>query len=97
VVADPFLGLGLGQCLGQQFLGLEDLHPAVAHRLGEHVVLGFGAGHPQHIVEQQFLCVGRRQRGVLQAGPVNHHAAQLAHFRVHSERHCGLLMRCPAL
>jgi len=65
---------------GPAVLGLKDLYPAVAHRLGEHVVLGFGAGHPQHVVEQQFLGVGRRQPGVLQTRPVNHHPAQLAHF-----------------
>jgi hypothetical protein len=68
----PVPGLGLGQRLGQEFLGLEHLHPAVAHRLAEHVVLGLGARYPQHVVEQQLLGVRRGQPGVLQAWPVDY-------------------------
>ena len=87
VTAHPVPGLRLGQRLGQQRLGLEHLHPALAHHLAEHVMLGLGPGHPQHIVEQQFLSVQRGQTGVLKARPVHHDPAQLADFGMHPERH----------
>jgi hypothetical protein len=75
VIGYPFPGLGLGQRLGQEFLGLEHLDPALAHRLAELVVLGLGAGHPQHVVEEQFRGVGRGQPGVFQPWPVHHDLA----------------------
>jgi hypothetical protein len=71
---------GFDQRLGQQGLGLEHLHPALAHHLGEHVMLGLGPGHPQHVVEQQFLGVRRGQPAVLETGPVNHDPTEPAHF-----------------
>ena len=91
VAAYPVLGLGLGQRLGQQFLGVEHLDAAVAHHLHEHVVLGLGPGHPDHVIEQQLLGVGRGQAGVLQARPVHHDPAQPAHLGIRSQRHDGLL------
>ena len=69
---DPVLGLGLGQRLGEQRLGLEHLDAALAHHLAERVVLGLGPLDPQHVVEQQLLGVRRRQAGVLQPRPVDH-------------------------
>ena len=53
VPAHPVPGLRAGQRLGQQVLGLEHLDAAVAHRLAEHVMLGLGPRHPQHVVEEQ--------------------------------------------
>ena len=54
--------------------------PAVAHHLGEHVVLGLGSGHPQHVVEQQLLGVRRGQPAALQTGPVDHDPTEPAYF-----------------
>ena len=80
VAADPFPCRRRGQRLGQQPLGEENLDAAVAHRLDEHVVLGLGPGHPDHVVEQQFLRVRRRQAAVLKARPVRYDLAQPAHL-----------------
>ena len=65
---DPLLGLGLGQRLREQLLGLEDLDPAIAHHLAERVVLGLGLADPQHVVEEQLLRVRRREPPVFQPG-----------------------------
>jgi hypothetical protein len=53
VIADPVPGGSLLQRLGEQLLGIEDLHATFTHRLGERVVLLLGALHPDHVVEQQ--------------------------------------------
>lgn len=87
VVADPAPGPGLGECLGKQLLGVVDLDAAVAHRLTERVVLRFGLGDPQHVVEEQFPGVRRRESHVFQSRSVHHDLAQPAHFGVHSEWH----------
>ena len=87
VVADPVPDAGLLQRLGQQPLDLKHLDATLAHHLAERVVFRFGLADPQDVIEQQFLGVRRGQTGVLQARPVHHDLAQLAHLRVHSERH----------
>ena len=61
---------------GQELLGVENLHPSVAHHRDERVVLLLGPLDPDHIVEQQLLSVGRRQPRVLEARPVHDHLAQ---------------------
>src|SRR3974390_172127 len=94
VPAHPLPGLRQRQRLGQQRLGLEHLHPAGPHRLGEHVMLGLGPRHPQHIIEKQLLRIRRRQPRMLQPRPVHQHLTQLADLRIHPERHCDHLVSC---
>ncbi len=84
---DPVLGVGLGEGLGEQDLGLEHLDPPLAHHLTEGVVLALGLGHPQHVVEEQVLGVRRREAGVLETGAVDEHLAQGADLRVDAECH----------
>jgi hypothetical protein len=96
VVADPVPDPGLGDRLAEQLLGVEDLDAAVAHHLDERVVLRFGPGHPDHVIEQQFPGVRRGQAGVLESRPVHDHLAQRAHFRMHSKWHADYLVICPA-
>ena len=43
-----------------------------------------GVLHPQHVVEQQVVAVGRGQALVRQAGRADQHLAQLAHLGVHA-------------
>ena len=58
--------------------------------LDEHVVLGLGPGHPDHVIEQEVLGVRRGQAGVLQARPVDHDPAQPAYFGIRPQRHNAL-------
>ena len=81
------LASGLASASASSFSASNTSHAAVAHHLAEHVMLGLGPRHPQHVVEQQFLGVGRGQPGVFQARPVHHDLAQPADFGMHPERH----------
>ena len=72
----------------------EDLDPALAHPGHELVVLVLGPLDPQHVVEQQFVVVGRGQPLEAELRPVDHDLAQLAHLRVDSER-LHRLLRSP--
>ena len=53
VGSDPVQGVGLRERLGEQSLGLVDLHAAVTHCTAKRVMLALRLGHPQDIVEQQ--------------------------------------------
>ena len=66
-VQQPRLGLGDRHRLGQQVVQLDDFHVAVAHLVHEVEVVAAGVLHPQHIVEQQVVAVGRGQPLVRQA------------------------------
>src|SRR5207237_8225976 len=71
--------------LGEQLGEVVHLHPAVAQRLGEGVVLLPRPLAPQDVVEQQPRDVRRGQPAQLKAGPVQDHLAQLAGFGVDVE------------
>ncbi len=86
-------GTGL-QGLGQQVLHVEDFGATLAHDPGELVVLPLGALHPQHVVEEQFVVVGRGETLQAQLGAMDDHFAQFADFRIHAEGvHDGLLFQ----
>ena len=53
--------------LGQQVVQLDDLDVSVAHLVHEVEVVAAGVLHPQHVVEQQVVAVGRRESLVRQA------------------------------
>jgi hypothetical protein len=91
VLDDPLLRLGAAERLGEQLFGKEDLDAAIAHRLHEHVVLGFGALYPQHIVEQQLFRIRRGQPAMLEARSVHNHPAQRADLGLDSQCHSDLL------
>ena len=73
--------------IGQQLLGVEDLHPSVAHHRDERVVFLLGPLDPDHVVKQQLLGVRRRQPRVLEAGPVHDHLAQRSDLRLDAKGH----------
>ena len=50
--------------------------PRVAHQVDERVELLARPAHPDHVVEQQLVAVGRRQALVREVGAVDDHAAQ---------------------
>ena len=87
VLAHPGLRLGRLECLGQQGLDLEHLDAPFAHHLAEGVVLLLRLAHPEHVVEQQLLGIGRREPFVLEAGSVDHDPAQRADFGMNAECH----------
>ena len=64
-----------GQRLGQQAPELEHLHPALAHPGDELVVLVLCPLHPQHVVEEQLVVVGRSQPLEAELRPVDDHLA----------------------
>jgi hypothetical protein len=65
-------GRRLRQRLLEQLANVEHLHPALAQRRGERVVLGLRPRDPRHPVEQQLVVVARRQPQQLAAGTVQH-------------------------
>ena len=79
--ADP----GVLERLGQQILEVQHGHAAGAERVGERVVLLPGALHPQHVVEQELVLVGRRQPLELAAGPVEDDPPQDADLGVDAQ------------
>ena len=73
------------QCVGEQFGEEEHLDSSFAHPGDELVVLVLRPLDPQHVVEQQLVVVRRRQPLQAQVRAVDHHLAELAHLRVHTE------------
>ena len=71
-----------GECLGQQLMRYEHLDPAFDERVGERVVLLAGPLHPQHVVEQEIVLVGRRQPLQLVPRPVEHDSPERADLGV---------------
>ena len=63
---------------------LNDFHIAFAHLVDEVEVVTTGVLHPQHIVEQQVVAVGRSEALVSQAGRAHEHLAQLADLGVNA-------------
>ena len=53
------LASGIVHRLGEQVVQLDDLDAAVAHLVHEVEVVAPGVLHPQHVVEQQVVAVGR--------------------------------------
>ena len=70
--------------LGQQVVQLDDLDVAVAHLVHEVEVVAAGVLHPQHVVEQQVVAVGRREPLVRQTRRAHQHLAQLADLGVNA-------------
>ena len=62
--------------LGEQGLEQEDLDAALPHPGDELVVLVLCALHPQHVVEEQVVVVGRCQPLQAELRPVDHHLSQ---------------------
>src|SRR3974390_2582931 len=89
---EPFPSLRRLECLGQQRLGFEDLDVAVAHQFAEGVVLALGLGPPQHVVEEELLCVRRSEAVVLESGPVHHDSVEPADLRVNAKCHMSVLL-----
>jgi hypothetical protein len=73
--------------LGQQFVHLQHVHLAFLQRGGEGVVVIARLADPQHVVEQQFVAVGRSQALLRQAGAAHQHLAQAADFGVQTRGH----------
>ena len=63
------------------------LHAQVPQRLGEGVVLLLGPLHPQHVVEEVLVLVGRGQPLQLQVRAVQDRLSQAADLRVHVQGH----------
>ena len=63
---------------GEQLVEEQDLDAAVAHQVDERVELLARAPHPDHVVEQQLVAVGRREPLVREVGPVDHHRSELS-------------------
>jgi hypothetical protein len=50
-------------------------------------VLPLGLGHPEHVVEEELLGVGRGEAGVFEPWAVHHDLVQAAHFGMDTECH----------
>ncbi|MNH05872.1 hypothetical protein D3C79_652210 [compost metagenome] len=81
-VEDPLEGLFVLHDIGQQVVHLQHIHTTLAHLGDEVEMVTLGLVDPDHIVEQQFITVARRQALVRQARGANHHFAQFAGFGV---------------
>jgi hypothetical protein len=55
---------------------LKDLDVTRRHRRCESVVVVACLGDPEHVVEEQFVAVRRRQPHLRQAGPAHEHGPQ---------------------
>ena len=85
----PLTGVVVLERLGQQVVEQQHLDAAPAHHLDERVELLLGAAHPDHVVEQELVAVGRREALVRQVGAVDDHRAQRPDLRVGADRRCG--------
>ena len=70
--------------LGEHVVQLDHLDVAVAHLVDEVEVVATGVLHPQHIVEQQVVAIGRGEPLMRQAGRAHQHLAQLADLGVNA-------------
>ena len=77
-VQEPRLRIGVGEYLGQEIVQLDDLHPAFAHLGDEVEMVPLGALHPQDVVEQEVVAVGRGEPVVGEPGCADQDLAQLA-------------------
>jgi len=75
-VEDVLAGHRVDDRLAQQRAEQVDGDAAFPQRLGEGVVLLFGAFDPQHVVEQELVLVGWGEPFQLQVRPVHDHLAQ---------------------
>ena len=78
----PVARLGVLERLREQLVEQQYLHAAIAHQVDEGVVLLAGPPHPDHVVEEQLVAVGRRQPLLREIGPVHHHGAELPDLRM---------------
>jgi hypothetical protein len=60
-VEPPGRGRGVLERLGEQLVHLDHLDAALAHLGHEVEVVALGVLHPEHVVEQQRVAVGRGQ------------------------------------
>ncbi|MNI11831.1 hypothetical protein D3C73_649880 [compost metagenome] len=77
---NPVQGFGDGDDVGQQVVHFQHIDVTFAHLGDEVEVVALGLGHPQHIIEQQFIAVVRGQPLMGQAWGANHDFAQFAGF-----------------
>ena len=83
-VQQPRLRLRVAHRLGEHVVQLHHLDVAVAHLVDEVEVVTPGVLHPQHVVEQQLVAVGRGEPLVRQAGRADQHLSQLADLGVNA-------------
>ena len=74
-----------GKSSRQQVAEQKDLDAMGAHLFDELVVLVLRPLHPENVVEEQLVVIGRGEPLQAQLGSVNHHLPQLPHLRVDSE------------
>lgn len=79
------------QRLAQQIPEQMDLDPAVTEHVREPVVLGAGAPHPQHVVEEEVVLVGRGEPLEFEIGPVEDHSPQAPGLGIDVECHAAIL------
>src|SRR5699024_6272409 len=80
----PVPGPGDLQGLGEQIVQLDHLDAPVSHLGHEVGVVALGILHPHHVVEEQFVVIGRGQSAVGKSRGTYEYLAQLAHFRMHA-------------
>ena len=72
----PVARVAVLERLGQQLVEQQDLDAALAHEVDERVELLPRAAHPDHVVEQQLVAVGRGQPLVREVRAVDDDAVQ---------------------
>ena len=88
LVEQPVLARVDLERLEQQVLGVQHLDAALLEDLHEGGVLDLRLAHPDHVVEQQFPGVIRRQAPMLEPGAVDDDLSQPPDFGIDTERMC---------
>ena len=83
VVQDVCARLRDLQGLGEQIAVVVNDDTPRAQRIGERVVLGLRAAHPEHVVEEQVGGVVRSQALEFKVRAVQDHLSQAADFGIH--------------
>ena len=96
-VEQPGPGGRVLQRLGEQVVHLDHLDAALAHLGHEVEMVALGVLHPQHVVEQQVVAVGRGQPLVRPARRADQDLAQRADLGMHAVGGVPVAVRHPLL
>jgi hypothetical protein len=83
-VKEPLPPLRDGEHIGQQVVQFHHLDAAVAHLADEVEVVAAGVLHPQHVIEQQVVAVGRGKPLMSQPRSADQDLPQLPDFGMHA-------------
>src|SRR4029077_13430595 len=84
MIEDPFLCCRAVQRFAKQIMLFDNLHTALTHLSDEVEMVALGVLHPQDVVKQELIAIGRCQSSMGQTWRANQDLAEGSNFGVYT-------------